>query len=534
MRRTFVIHPLLFAIFPVVFLFAMNVAQFDGNVLVVPILSLLSATLVLWGLLTLILKDSRKAGLVVSLALLLFFSYGHLYRVLPYFRFRVWRVRLDPRHIAFMAWGLVFLIGGWFAVRTKRDLRQFTRILNVVAFVLVGLSALNITTYVVRTWLKPQEAGHVQGSSQDHIDPKVLEELPDIYYIILDAYARQDILKELFGCDNSGFLEELRKRGFYVADRSTSNYAHTLLCFTSTLNMNYVQKLLPDADPESDDLTPLIEMMRHSEVRRILKEHGYTTIAFSAGYMVTDMINADIYVAPGWFADEFPNALLDMTPIWLFFQKVSRIPLHRRRLLNTFEQLEGFAEKKFPKIVHAHLVCPHDPFVFGPNGEPVNPPRLNRIPEPRLEGPLLDEYRRYYGDQVTYLNQRILQAIDVIIAKSDRPPVIILQGDHGPPSELKTITGPPTPRALRERFSIFNAYYLPGEGKQKGLYPEISPVNSFRVVMNNYFGKSYERLEDRSYMSVWNKLYSLTDVTDYVHAAPGAELEPLPSMGTGE
>ena len=35
--------------------------------------------------------------------------------------------------------------------------------------------------------------------------------------------------------------------------------------------------------------------------------------------------------------------------------------------------------------------------------------------------------------------------------------------------------------------SILNAYYFPG-GRYEGLYEAISPVNSFRVVLNTFFG----------------------------------------------
>lgn len=128
-----------------------------------------------------------------------------------------------------------------------------------------------------------------------------------------------------------------------------------------------------------------------------------------------------------------------------------------------------------PKFVFIHLIVPHPPYAFDENGNPI-------------VGGSVDAK---YGDlnQVKFINKFILPGLKTLIEESSTPPVIILQGDHGPmvednhPAELK----------------ILNAYYLP-KGME-WLYPTISPVNSFRVVFNSYFGTSFPLLEDVSYYS---------------------------------
>ncbi len=52
---------------------------------------------------------------------------------------------------------------------------------------------------------------------------------PDIYYIILDSYGRADMLKSVYGFDNSSFMNGLEQRGFFVASRSQANYPKTVL-----------------------------------------------------------------------------------------------------------------------------------------------------------------------------------------------------------------------------------------------------------------------------------------------------------------
>jgi hypothetical protein len=48
---------------------------------------------------------------------------------------------------------------------------------------------------------------------------------------------------------------------------------------------------------------------------------------------------------------------------------------------------------------------------------------------------------------------------------------------------------------------ILNAYSLPGVEMAEVYYPAISPVNSFRVILNRYFESNLPLLEDRSYFA---------------------------------
>jgi len=77
----------------------------------------------------------------------------------------------------------------------------------------------------------------------------------------------------------------------------------------------------------------------------------------------------------------------------------------------------------------------------------------------------------------------LLNILPGLIANSKVHPIIIIQGDHG---------------TKLDHFPILNAYYLPGAGKEK-LYPTISPVNSFRLIFDTYFGAHYDLLPDVSY-----------------------------------
>ena len=85
---------------------------------------------------------------------------------------------------------------------------------------------------------------------------------------------------------------------------------------------------------------------------------------------------------------------------------------------------------------------------------------------------------------MTYLNRKLDAALERLLEESDRTPIILIQGDHGPTSRTHLTSLADTD--IHERYGILNAYLLPGGGEER-LYHSISPVNSFRVVFNPAF-----------------------------------------------
>ena len=71
---------------------------------------------------------------------------------------------------------------------------------------------------------------------------------------------------------------------------------------------------------------------------------------------------------------------------------------------------------------------------------------------------------------------------------------------------------------MKEVFAILNAYYMP-EGKDKYLYPEITPVNTFRVIFNSYFGTEFDMLPDKNYFTKPHRPYRYYEVTERVQGA---------------
>jgi hypothetical protein len=194
----------------------------------------------------------------------------------------------------------------------------------------------------------------------------------------------------------------------------------------------------------------------------------------------------------------------------------------RAETLFVFRKLPEIPQLEAPTFTFAHIVSPHPPFIFGKDGEDVSP---REKPYFLTDGELFrgwygdrETYIKGYHDQAAFLTAQVERVIDTILATSTQPPVIILQSDHGSGLGLSTDSLEKTD--LEERMSILNAYYLPEKGSD-ALYQSISPVNSFRVVFNTYFGAGLDLLPDRSYYSTWAAPFEFVEVTDRLRAPSG-------------
>jgi hypothetical protein len=152
------------------------------------------------------------------------------------------------------------------------------------------------------------------------------------------------------------------------------------------------------------------------------------------------------------------------------------------RIQFAFDQLEQVPSLPGPKFVFVHILAPHSPpFIFDAQGGFT----VSYNIDPEL------------GNELQYLNRRLLSVIEAILAGSATPPVIIFQGDHGLDTEVRN--------------AILNAYFFPGDAA-KQLYPQVTPVNSFRLVLNAYFGQHLPLLADRSFYSSYEEMFNFQEV----------------------
>lgn len=401
-------------------------------------------------------------------------------------------------------------------VRKRMNLEDLHHVLNLVGMILFVFFSFQFVRAAVLPSIRIDRlrATELTNDSSPTIGP---ETPPDIYYIILDGYGRTDMLKALHGFDNSAFIQALEQRGFVVAPHSLANYPKTILSLTSSLNMQYLDHLSA-AMGDSDAWWPLTEALQHSQSRHFLEQQGYQFVSVASGWDYTNIANADMYIKPyPIMLNDFQKTFISSTNLRYgmdFFPGTVSVPsydVHRQFILSGFASLPRTASLPGPKFVFVHILAPHPPFVFSSSGEIKDPDyRYTLLDSPALIGNL-DDYRHGYVEQLLFVNGRVIETIDGILENSVRPPVIIIQADHGPGMIGNYDILDET--CFQERYPILNAYYLPGVGD--GFIPaDIAPVNTFRLIFNHYFGTAFDMLPNRQYFSTTNTVYEFVDVTD--------------------
>ncbi len=474
-----------FAAYPVLTLLAHNINQVRYTAGIRPgILAILLAGL-FWLLFRLIYRNWHKAAFTVAAMSMLFYSYGQVSDVLNGKIPHLW-LWLGGVWII-----LATLVLIW-AIRPRANFAPAALVLNVIS---LGLCIYAIYQVVMETPPPPTTFIRPAAPNAPIQDLQVPagETLPDIYYVILDSYGRSDLLKQNLAYDNSAFISGLQDLGFYVAPCSQSNYPRTDVSLGSSLNMDYLQNLNDKYTPAAVDRAPLWRSILNSTVAYELKSAGYKTVAFASGFAFTEMLAADEYISPSavWSPlTEFEVLILRTTPL-RHLQDLGVVNLtqldglrYRERTLLILESMDRLAAMPGPKFVFIHLVIPHPPFIFGPDGSPTDPAQfLNEDGKYSQKN-----YYQGYRNQAAYISTEIQKAAAILISESAVPPVIVIQGDHSPWLQ----TG-------NDQFKILNAYHLPGHNDL--LYPTISPVNTFRLILDTYLGGDYPLLEDKSYLS---------------------------------
>ncbi|HRK61080.1 MAG TPA: sulfatase-like hydrolase/transferase [Candidatus Omnitrophota bacterium] len=455
---------------------------------------------VLYLILKQLLKDSHRAGFFFIVILAFFMLYDNLFDFGIGYKigaFLVWRHKY-----ILPAWTLIFfLFAYWFLIKKVKVSPNLTGILNVVGLVLVLLSVFNTVLSLNDKSIQRKEVA----------DPKIIRSErgvvaessnPDIYYIILDMYGGNEVLLDYFNYDNTDFYAQLRNRGFFVADRSVSNYDITRRSLPSSLNMRYLD-LENDSQDQSDYADWHSELVKNSEVSRFLRAKGYRYINVGFKNEYAD----ENYFASAREANAFERyiyykSLLERTlfkyPFGLYSPSIGAS--YRNSISYQFNVMRDIARLEGPNFVYNHIISPHWPYVFDKNCEPTSVLKSIRMGQGKM-----------YTDQIQCVNIKTLEAIDAILKEKKGNVVILIQGDHGPgfgsASDFRL-----NPEWVKQRHMILNAYFFPQGKISEQLYGGISPVNSFRVVFNELFNQNLELFPDKAFAFENSRLIDVTSL----------------------
>lgn len=523
MKKIF--HPFLLPLFPVLAYFNYNFDELFLENLFLPVASVIFFVFAAWLALDLFIKNQQKSAVVASLSAFGLLSLARFVNnpalnfsdsILPQ---GLISNRLAVASIFLLLPAAIFLFG-----KLKKNFRNLTFYLNIFSV------ALLIFPFLAIAYKQTMRLSHNISIPRvvkfTMVNKLKTSTLPDIYYIILDRYAGGRTLKDYYGFDNSGFENFLIGRGFYVATESSANYSATHSSLSSSLNLRYHDDLLEKISHDAYDKTPYYKLIENSETVALLKMAGYKFFNFGSMWDTTRYNKqADFnYVYNVKTRRAVESSLKELAekeknPLASFLNETLKDTLpgelskgknYWRISIDQMLELSKFITMPGPKFVFVHSLLTHPPYVYDRNGYP--------LPQP-LEGA---GFQKEYIEQMIFANRMIENLIDAILQRSAKPPVIILQADEGPfPQRLWSSGGDfnwreATADEMKEKMGILNAYYLPN-AKKDLLYPSISPVNSFRVIFNLYFGENLPLLPDKNWVAVSRgRPYDLIEITDLI------------------
>ena len=504
------------AIYPVLSIAASNPGQVAAGTIGTTLLTAGLAASMLLALVRPFFPSWSHGAVGVAVLIFLFYSYGPVHTALELILLdaltgtsrasRLMAAVAPHLHLIMSSvWTLFGCLGLWASRRVRPQHAQgAVHGLNLISLFLMALVALQ---WGIEKGRDIGAAGrHTSGDALGGLEVSVAGYNPDVYVIVLDGYAREDVLAQHYGFDNSEFLNSLASRGFQTGAASTANYHWTFLSLASTLNMDYVQPLMGEAiSPRTESRAAVYDAIRNNAVMRFLRDRGYRTFHLQSTWGATlhnRYADVDVPCHGSVFKDEFMRVFAEASWLKIFHARASADLAEC--YLSNFDNLAAISSQPGPKFVFAHFLPPHHPYVFDRSGAVVDHVTVsNQFDFQRR----LWEKREQYLDQLVFVNRRITEAVDTILRASRRAPVIVLMSDHGPNIER----GMDAEEVLRVRFANLSALLLP-EAPPGLIPPSASLVNLYRRILNHYFRTELAILPDRYYSSPFAPPYEFREV----------------------
>ena len=463
--KNFIIFPFLLAFFPSWILILKNYDELIFQDILIS-LAIIAVSVIVWIVITKIIKNGNKAALITGVGVGFFFYFGYVQDALD--GIMIFNIPINKTSVLVIVSIIIFVLSTTYFVKSRKNFESAIKIANVITITLVLVVALQF------------------------VIPGAYAEKPNVYHIILDEYTDNEILLKKFNYDNKKFLEFLNKNGFYIPNKSFSTFGSTPGELELILNMDYPREIGWVSDS--------YQALNNNKVMSVFSDQNYSIIETNSMMRWKNFSDVDTKLCydTNFINSEFLDQVLRKSIIRYFLEQHHN-DTRRDTVRCTFNELSEIASQSSgPKYIFSHIYVPHPPFLFGPNGE-------NIIPDHReISGLQSWENPQGYINQLIYATNQVSIVVKNIV-KNDPTAVIILQGDTG------TLTGTDTflttMKDVYQAHSILYAVRIPDVNNLEYMVP----VNTYRIIFNNYFNMDYEYLEQHSYArqnDVW------TDITE--------------------
>ena len=319
-------YPVLFSIFAPFSLLAANLNEIRMAVVLRPLLFCLLFGVFVWLTCRILLRKNGKASAATSLLLLLFYSYGHIYQLLAnvdLLGFQVGKNRYLLIVFVLVSIGVLFLIH-----LLKNPPNWVHSVFLVAGLTLVIIPTVEIAGFAMKNNGKTNPWQLPPAPAEVNVSKEQTEQKPDIYYIILDAYTREDAFVRDLDFDNSRFIQNLEDLGFVVADCALSNYSSTMFSMASSFNFDYLLALNPDLADPTGQHNMLVDLVKNPKLKQILIQQGYQWVVIDPGWNGLQPVPPVTYfspadpnevLAPIGIINDFEEMLIRTTPGVILF-----------------------------------------------------------------------------------------------------------------------------------------------------------------------------------------------------------------------
>lgn len=324
---------------------------------------------------------------------------------------------------------------------------------------------------------------------------------PDIYFLVFDEYTNNKTLQSIWRFDNSAITNWLSGKGFYIVDNSRANYDFTPFSISSTFNMNYLDKEKGTKGDVPFYILQSVQSISNNETLCLLKKENYSfrfITPFVSRIETIDQIREFDDFPKGQLYNQTLPARLSKDIFWKWpalnrfvikyvlanngAPSYADVKKRKEGIFTTIEKIKTTADPSIsrkPKFIYGHFMITHEPHLFDSTGF------IDTNTTKTTENQLFYTYTQ----QILYANKVIKKLVEHIQMKNKKNTIIIIEGDHGfrkLPASLKA-----------NNFANFSAIYFPS-GDYSKLYKEMSPVNTYRIIFNQYFCQKLPLLNDSS------------------------------------
>ena len=349
---------------------------------------------------------------------------------------------------------------------------HLTRRFPVLPRIALAVGALILISPVVRyadarAALAKRDAPQVATGTADYRLTR--HPAPNVYFFLLDAYARPDWQRKHFAFDDTSFVDALSRRGFVIPPRTRSNYQITELSVPSILSMEY----------QGDPALAHSEMAGHNRVVETFRRFGYLFVLAPseiAGWGCTGFEDLCIRPRPTYpsriATSELTWSVLERTPAADLLQTVDPEQVSslgaKRQFPSTVTKLVTAGRFTRPMFLFVHSLLAHTPY-------PFHGPRCDL-------GPGAPRGADAYVGALRCTNASTLAAVRVL-SRKDPGAVIVIASDHGSDVDNALVGVSRDSLDARRRLSNFVALKLPRDCRGS-VPPDLPAVNIFRVVVN--------------------------------------------------